>query len=634
MAGAARDDDPSQGTLTTQLVGRLSGALWIASGLLVAVAGATLRFRTGASPTGVVAVGAASVAIGIVVWGVPWARWRRSATLWLVPLALGMITLHNRFTGDDGFVYATFFFVVFVWIGLGHPRGTSLRLAPVLAAAYTLPLLGTPHVAMALDSALYTVPCCVVLGEAVAWVGQRLRRSESALAEAEERFRSAFEQAPIGMALAAPDGRLVRVNRSYGDILGRPPEELVGMSIGDLTHPDDWESNAAQFAALVAGEIDRYHVEKRYLHADGRVVWVTVSATCVRDRAGNPLYAIGQIDDITERREMRERLAHAAVHDQLTGLPNRVLFMDRLDLALSRAQREHHHVTIMFLDLDRFKLVNDSLGHEMGDQLLSQVAHRLGGALRAVDTLARFGGDEFTVLCEVEDRATAVEIAERLVSAMERPLTLSGIEMFVSVSVGIAMSSDGSLSATEMLRNADVAMYRAKERGPSRIEVYQADDENKTIRRLRTSNELHRALERDELELHFQPMVDLHDERMVGFETLVRWQHPTRGLLLPGEFIPLAEDSGLIVSLGAWVLREACHQAARWHALRTEAGQDPTRLNISVNVSAQQLADPTFPRQVASALESSGLDPDKLWLEITESSLMSTGDATLATLSA
>ncbi len=247
---------------------------------------------------------------------------------------------------------------------------------------------------MGYSSAFFVVPCCVLVGEIVAWVGSRLRHSESANFEAEARFRIAFENAPIGMGLASPDGRLVHVNRAYADILGFDPDDLVGRTIKDVTHPDDWEANAVQFDALVSGHTDQYHLEKRYVHADGHVVWVTVSTGCVRDDAGRPVYLVGQIEDVTERREIRERLAHAAVHDQLTGLPNRVLFMDRLELALSRAQREHHCVALMFLDLDRFKLINDSLGHEMGDRLLEHVAHRLGGALRAVDTLARFGGDE------------------------------------------------------------------------------------------------------------------------------------------------------------------------------------------------------------------------------------------------
>jgi diguanylate cyclase (GGDEF)-like protein/PAS domain S-box-containing protein len=629
-------DEVGQGTLTTDLVGRLSAALWIGTGLLVAVAGAVLQFRTGFSRAGMVSIGVACVVIGAVVYRIPWARLRRSATLWLVPVALGMISLYNDFTGYDAFLYGTFFLVVFVWLGLGHPRWTCIHFAPLLAIAYALPLLGIDPArrAMALSSGLLVVPCCVLVGEIVAWVGGLLRRSESAIFEAEARFRSAFENAPIGMGLALPDGHLVRVNRAYAAILGYSPEELVGRTIKEVTHPEDWEANGVQFAALVAGDIDRYHVEKRYVDVHGNEVWVTVSASCVRDDSGTPVYLIGQIEDITERREMRERLAHAAVHDQLTGLPNRVLFMDRLELALSRAQRDHGCVALMFLDLDRFKLINDSLGHEMGDRLLERVAHRLATALRAVDTLARFGGDEFTVLCEVNDKAEALEIADRLVQAMQQPLTLVDSELFVSVSVGVALSMDGTESGTELLRNADVAMYRAKEIGPSRTEVYRPDDDTGTIRRLRTSNELHRALERDELELYYQPMVDLHSETMVGMEALVRWNHPARGLLLPGEFIGLAEDSGLIVPLGAWVLREACRQGAVWDRRRVAAGQNPGLLNISVNVSAQQLADPTFPGQVASALRESGLNPDKLWLEITESTLMDTGDASVAALSA
>ena len=635
MNGTGRDE-VGQGTLTTHLVGRLSGSLWIGTGLLVALAGATLRFGLGSSRAGMVGVGIACVVIGVTVLRIPWARWRRSATLWLVPVALGMITLYNQYTGHDALVYGTFFLVVFVWLGLGHPRWTSLRFAPLLAVAYALPLIDiSPRErVMAMSSTLFVVPCCVLVGELVAWVGGLLRQSEAAIFVAEERFRSAFAEAPIGMGLATTEGRLVRVNRSYADILGHPPEDLVGMTIRDITHPDDWEANALQLKALVAGEIDNFRIEKRYVHADGHVVWVTVSTSCVRDDAGRALYLIGQIDDITERRELRERLAHAAVHDQLTGLPNRVLFMDRLELALGRARRDRRCVALMFLDLDRFKLINDSLGHEIGDQLLTRVGQRLSGTLRSTDTLARFGGDEFTVLCEVTDKAEALEIAERLVDAMRSPLTLSESELFVSVSIGIALSVDGHESGAEMLRNADVAMYRGRELGPARVEVYRPDDDTGTIRRLRTSNELHRALERGEFVLHYQPMVDLKTETMVGMEALVRWNHPTRGLLLPGEFIGLAEDSGLIVPLGIWVLGEACRQVATWETRRAAAGRDPGRLSVSVNVSTQQLSDPRFPRHVETALAQSGLDPDKLWLEITESTIMSTGDASVAALSA
>ena len=308
--------------------------------------------------------------------------------------------------------------------------------------------------------------------------------------------------------------------------------------------------------------------------------------------------------------------------------------MDRVEVALRRATRAGHCVAVIFLDLDRFKLINDSLGHDVGDQVLCAVADRLSGVMRASDTLARFGGDEFTVLCDgVHSETDALDAAQRLVLAISQPLLLQSGEVFVSMSAGIALSGVGE-SGAAMLRNADVAMYRAKERGPSHTEVYRVDDEQDVVSRLRTSNELHRALERDELELHYQPVVDLESERLVGMEALVRWRHPARGLLLPLEFIPLAEDGGLIVPLGAWVLREACRQATEWQISRTGNGQDETRLNISVNVSAVQLADPGFTRQMAEIIDDSGVDPDHLWLEITESALMRDADEAVRVLQA
>jgi diguanylate cyclase (GGDEF)-like protein/PAS domain S-box-containing protein len=454
------------------------------------------------------------------------------------------------------------------------------------------------------------------------------------LREAHERFRSAFEHAPIGMGMSDLEGRIIQTNDAYGKILGRCPADLVGVSISDLTHPDDREWSSAEMRDYVSGGSDTYQTEKRYLHSDGHEVWVSLSISCVRDDEKRPLYLIGQVEDITERRELRQRLAYAAIHDPLTGLPNRELFMDRVEVALRRAARGQHDAAVIFLDLDRFKLINDSLGHDVGDQVLGAVADRLGSVMRTSDTLARFGGDEFTVLCEdINNEGDALEVAQRFVMAMSQPLALQGSEVFVTMSAGIALSGVGE-SGAAILRNADVAMYRAKERGPSRVEVYHADDELNVVSRLRTSNELHRALERNELELHYQPFVDLHTETLVGMEALVRWQHPTRGLLLPHEFIPLAEDSGLVVPLGAWVLNEACRQTTAWQALRTRRGQDNARLNISVNVSAIQLGDPGFPRQVVEAIEDSGIDPDRLWLEITESALMRDADEAVVVLQA
>jgi diguanylate cyclase (GGDEF)-like protein/PAS domain S-box-containing protein len=453
------------------------------------------------------------------------------------------------------------------------------------------------------------------------------KAAEDALKAAHERFRSAFENAPIGMAMIDLEGRIIRANPALGAIVGRPPAALAGTIAGDLTHPEDRPSGGSGMGTPVATGSDGCQIEMRYLHVEGHAVWVSVSVSCVRDDGGRPLYLIAQVEDVTERRALRERLAYAAIHDPLTGLPNRELFMDRLEMTLRRATRGERQVAVMFLDLDRFKLINDSLGHDVGDRILCTVADRLSRVMRGSDTLARFGGDEFTVLCDdVSDETDALEVAQRLVRAMGEPLALPGGEIFVSLSVGIALSGEVAQSGAELLRNADVAMYRAKARGPSRIEIYTTDNEQQVVSRLRTSNELHRALERDELELHYQPVVDLQTQTLVGMEALVRWQHPTRGLLLPYEFIALAEDSGLIVPLGAWVLNEACRQTAQWASLRPGAEDDAAGLNISVNVSALQLAEPGFPRQVAEAIETSGIHPDRLWLEITESALMRDAD--------
>ncbi len=459
--------------------------------------------------------------------------------------------------------------------------------------------------------------------------------ADEALREAHQRFHSAFEHAPIGMVMADLDGVIMRANPALGRIFGRPTDDLSGQSFESFAHPDDRSISRPEVAGLLSGKSDSYRVEKRYRHADGHDVWASVNVSCVRDHQGSPSYFICQVEDVTESRALRERLAQAAIHDPLTSLPNRDLFMDRLETALRLASRERRRVVVMFLDVDRFKLINDSLGHDIGDQILCAVADRLGGVMRASDTLARFGGDEFTVLCsENHDDKDALRVAERLVKAMADPIVLPSGEIFVSLSVGVALSNGDGTSGAVLLRNADVAMYQAKQRGPARIEIYREASESHAVSRLRTSNELHRALERDELVLHYQPIVDLEGETLVGMEALVRWQHPTRGLLSPLEFIPLAEDSGLIVPVGAWVLNEACRQIAEWTERCADREHDTTRLNIAVNVSALQLSEPGFPSLVAESLESSGVLADRLWLELTESALMRDPDEAVSVLEA
>jgi diguanylate cyclase (GGDEF)-like protein/PAS domain S-box-containing protein len=443
--------------------------------------------------------------------------------------------------------------------------------------------------------------------------------AEGALRDSEERFRSAFEHAPIGMALADHQGRILRSNRAFARMLGREPADFSDLTIRDITHPDDWSDNADNIRRLFAGEIGDYSLEKRYLHADGHVVWVALSVSAVRDANGDPLYMIGQVEDITERKAIGERLAHQAIHDPLTGLPNRTFFIDRVRKTMDRVNRRRHRVAVLFLDVDHFKVINDSLGHEAGDQLLLTIGHRLRRMLRPSDTVARFGGDEFTILCtDVDDPSSVRRLAERVLEEIARPVLLADNEVFVTASIGIACSGHGAETPGTLVRDADTAMYRAKDHGRNRAEFFDERSRARTLEHLHTGNALHRALERGEFELHYQPILELETGRVIGFEALVRWRHPERGLVMPLEFIGLAEETGLIVPIGAWVLETACVQVASWQAARP----DDQPLSISVNVSPRQLAEPSFPEQLEQVLGHSGIRPGTLWLEITETTLM------------
>jgi diguanylate cyclase (GGDEF)-like protein/PAS domain S-box-containing protein len=450
------------------------------------------------------------------------------------------------------------------------------------------------------------------------------RWAEAELREAQERFRSAFEHAPIGMALAGIDGELFRVNRALARMLGRAEDQLLGVSILELTHPDDQPTIRAHLDRLVTGEIPSYQVEQRYLHTDGREVWTALSASLVRDSIGTPMYVVNQIEDVTARRRDGERLAHQAIHDPLTSLPNRLLFVDRLRRALARDTAGN--TAVLFLDLDHFKVINDSLGHSAGDRLLVTISDRLRNAVRPNDTVARFGGDEFTVLCcNVPDERVAAEIAERIASAVARPVQLAEGEVYVTISIGIALSGGDMETPETLLRNADAAMYSAKENGRARFELYAADSRYHAVTKLRTGNDLRRALEQEELRVFYQPIFELDTNRISGFEALVRWEHPERGLVAPNDFIPLAEETGLVVPIGSWVLEEACRQGAEW-----QAGGAP--VSISINLSPRQLAESTLPRIVAGALDRTGVDPNRVWLEITESTLMRDAESAVSML--
>jgi diguanylate cyclase (GGDEF)-like protein len=329
-----------------------------------------------------------------------------------------------------------------------------------------------------------------------------------------------------------------------------------------------------------------------------------------------------------ERHNFETALEHQALHDELTDLPNRTLLLDRIAQSLARSQRHRHRTAVLFIDLDRFKVINDSLGHSQGDELLRQAARRLRSSLRLGDTLGRLGGDEFLVLCErVDDEAEAVDVAERLLGQLSAPFLLGEAEVFVSASIGIALSGGQFVSAEALIRNADMAMYRAKERGRSRHAVFEEDLALRAMERHELEQALRSAIEMEQFELHYQPLIQIADGTVAGVESLVRWRRPGRGLVEPTAFIPVAEEAGLILPLGAWIIGEACGQAARWPAL-----QDGSLVRVSVNLSARQLADPGLIRHISDQMDHHGLAAERLCFEITESALVDDIDAAIATV--
>lgn len=447
--------------------------------------------------------------------------------------------------------------------------------------------------------------------------------------ETSERFKHAFESGVTGMALVAPGGQFLSVNRALCEITGYSETELLALDFQSITHPDDLVADVEHHRALLAGALDTYETEKRYLHREGHEIWIHLGVSAVRDEARQVRYFVSQMHDVTARRRIEEELALQALQDPLTGLPNRALFLDRLSHALARLHRHSDTVSVLFVDLDRFKLVNDGLGHGAGDALLQTAAQRMKTTVREDDTVARFGGDEFTVLCE-GPRGEAVLVAERLLTELARPFVHDGHDLHLTASIGIRVCELATEDPHVLLRDADLAMYLAKERGRARFELFDSEVRRRFIHRLEMEQELRLALRRGELVLHYQPSVELKSGRIVGVEALVRWQHPERGFVLPAEFIAAAEESGLIVALGEWVLREACAQLAAWR----HAGIVSHELKVSVNVSARQLSRPELPQTVAAALTAADLEPSSLCLEITESAVLDDTATALANLHA
>jgi diguanylate cyclase (GGDEF)-like protein/PAS domain S-box-containing protein len=435
-----------------------------------------------------------------------------------------------------------------------------------------------------------------------------------------DRFRSAFDFAAIGMAMVSTEGRWLQVNRSLCHILGYTETELLATDFLAITHPDDLPTALSNIGQLLKGKVQASQMEKRYIHKSGHEVWVHWSVSMVRDQYSTAVHLIFQIQDITDRKFAEQQLHHDAFHDALTGLPNRALFMDHLKLSVARSKRNATSLfAVLYLDLDRFKVINDSLGHTIGDQLLVGIADRLKKHLRPGDTVARLGGDEFTILIEdIADEKEAVQVAERIQNELAVPFALSGREVFTTVSLGIAPSATGYERAEDILRDADTAMYRAKSLGKARYEIFDRAMHARAINLLQMETDMRRALEREEFLIHYQPIVSLNDYRLRGFEALVRWQHPERGFISPMDFIPVAEETGMIVQLGEWVLREACQQMQKWQKMFPVE----TPLYITVNLSSKQFSQNSLLDKVATILKETGVKPHTVKLEITESVVM------------
>ncbi|SFC46826.1 putative bifunctional diguanylate cyclase/phosphodiesterase [Streptomyces aidingensis] len=452
----------------------------------------------------------------------------------------------------------------------------------------------------------------------------------TALHESETRFRAVFNDAALGIGLADMDGNILETNRTLSTMFGGSEHHIRSRNVTDWTHPEDFPETWRLQGELMRGERDHYSIEKPYNRSDGTVLWTNLTVSLLRDADGEPQYMLAMMEDITERRLLNLRLRYQATHDALTDLPNRALFFERLEQALGPGS-ECARIGLCYLDLDGFKAVNDSLGHAVGDQLLIAVAERLHSCVSGPrQLLARIGGDEFVALItDPPSRATVTELAERALDVLSEPVDLGGRELMVRASIGIVEGPVGDLTASEVLRSADITMYRAKSEGGNRYAVADPDSEARAISRHHLTHHLPSALRGCEFFIEYQPLIRMEDGSIEGAEALVRWSHPRHGVLGPDRFIPLAEHTGLIVPLGRWVLREAVRQACEWQ-VRGIGGARPLRVNV--NLSPRQLHHPDLVDETVAVLEEFGLPAGSLCLEVTESAMVRADDHELKPL--
>jgi diguanylate cyclase (GGDEF)-like protein/PAS domain S-box-containing protein len=440
---------------------------------------------------------------------------------------------------------------------------------------------------------------------------------EAQLRESEERYSNTVELAAVGIAHVEKGGRFIWANRHFCQMLGYPMDELLGLTTKDISHREDVNATDAERARLHAGIIDSLTWEKRYVRKDGATIWVRITSTLKRSLEGAPLYDISIVEDISDRKIAEARIRYLATHDEMTGLPNRATFGELLNHAIEAARRRDGQCAVLFIDLDRFKVINDSLGHEAGDQLLKEMSARLSRCMRKSDMVARLGGDEFVVLLEdSNDSSAASEVAKKILAAIMEPVEIMGQECRVTASVGIARYPADARDALTLMKHADAAMYLAKEEGKNNHQFYSPETSAMSVERLTLETQLARALSRSEFSIQYQPQASLQTGAIVGAEALLRWWNPQLGRVSPAQFIPIAEDTGFIVPLGKWILKTACEQNVAWQ----RQGLPP--IVMSVNLSPRQFKDANLLKDIVAVLEESGMAPELLELEITESVIM------------
>ena len=660
-----------------RIVGRSLGLACLLGGVAI-LAWLVLPHGAGTNEPAILACTLVGLVVGlpVLVNGLP-QRATAAALHGMIGLATALLSLILYFAHAPAVGFTLFYLwgtpYAFAYFGL---RAALCHVAAVMAGFGAVVLLVEPDTTGLVRWAL-VVSSVLVVGALVRRITRRVSSSDA-------RFRRSFETALNGNALLDLDGTVTQANAALLQLLGRSHGDVVGHRLAQFAHPGDraphpgdagdaivsvrflrpdgttmWarvaislirEGGAPRYAFAQIQDVTGEELARRRLAARVREQEAIAElgtralgagdedelrgaaaeiVARVRDEAeidddSSFLHAVEQVvTTALDRLRAEERTRHMALHDDLTGQPNRVLLVDRLEQALARAQRSGGGVAVLMIDLDGFKHLNDSFGHHVGDELLAELAPRLVAAVRPADTVGRLGGDEFVVICEeLDDARQAMELAERLAEAWGGSFTLSRGEVYITASTGISFARGRTQTPASMLREADAAMYRAKERGPGHYELFDEVLRARAINRVRVENELRRGIERGELRLHYQPCLDIRTSEIVSVEALMRWEHPDRGLLGPGEFIAAAEDSGLIVPAGRWALEEAARQVAHWQ--RTIPGA--AGLAVCVNVSGRQLGGGNLRADVAAVIERSGLAPGTLGLEITETVLMEGAD--------